>query len=170
MKWPYGRESRKISDCEKPVSERVNWLDPYVTGERALDRRVTTLDKWSELAMPIVCDIEFDRKMWRSSVNVLNDGLYVENLPHDAVVEVPAIVDAGGVHPVKVGPLPEALAAFTRTQISIQKLLVEAYRTRSKKLLLQALLLDPVVNSVSNAEKLLDEMLRKQAEFLPRFR
>jgi alpha-galactosidase/6-phospho-beta-glucosidase family protein len=53
--------------------------------------------------------------------------------------------------------------------LSIQRLITEAYRTRSKKLLLQALLLDPVVNSVIEAEKLLDEMLELQQEFLPDF-
>lgn len=64
----------------------------------------------------------------------------------------------------------ESLAAMCRTQISIQKLLVEAYRTKKKNYLLQALLLDPVVNSVSRAEKLLDDMLELQADYLPDFK
>jgi alpha-galactosidase/6-phospho-beta-glucosidase family protein len=68
-----------------------------------------------------------------------------------------------------VGPLPEGPAAFIRTQISIQRTITEAYRTRSKRLLLQTLLLDPVVNSVVEAKKLLDEMLALQREFLPTF-
>lgn len=168
LKWPLGRESRSVADFERSRGRR-NWLDPYIRGEKPLDERVTTLDKWGELAIPIICDIELDREMWRPTVNVLNDGGYVENLPTDGVVEVPAIVDGQGIHPQKVGPLPEALAAFTRRQISIQKLLVEAYRTRSKNLLLQALLLDPVVDSVSNAEKLLEDMFELQSEYLPEF-
>jgi len=40
-------------------------------------------------------------------------------------------------------------------------------RTRSRQLLLQALLLDPCVNSIAGAEKLLAEMLDLQREFLP---
>ena len=102
-------------------------------------------------------------------MNVVNDGLYVENLPADAIVEVPAEFGAAGCRPVKVGPLPEALAAFTRTQLSIQTLVVEAYRQKSKNLLLQALLLDPVVDSVGNAEKMLDHMLELQKDYLPEF-
>jgi len=41
------------------------------------------------------------------------------------------------------------------------------YRDRSKYFLLQALLLDPVVESPGQAEKMLDYMLDLQAEYLP---
>ena len=116
-----------------------------------------------------IADILEDKNKWEPSVNVMNTGKYVENLSTDAVVEVPAIVNATGVHPERVGPLPEALAAFCRTQVSIQLLLIEAYRQRSKKLLLQALLLDPVVDSVERAEKMLDYMLELQKDYLPSF-
>ena len=55
------------------------------------------------------------------------------------------------------------------TQFTIHALLTEAYRTRSRQLLLQALLLDPNVDSITRAEKMPDEMLRLQGEFLPSF-
>ena len=96
--------------------------------------------------------------------------MYVGNLPEDAIVEVPAEVDGNGIHPQKVGNLPEALAAMCRTQISIQKLIVEAYAKRSKKLLLEALLLDPVVDSAERARKMLDTMLDLQKDYLPEFK
>jgi alpha-galactosidase/6-phospho-beta-glucosidase family protein len=67
------------------------------------------------------------------------------------------------------GPLPEALAAFCRTQVSIQRLLIEAYRQRSRRLLLQALLLDPCIDSVRRAEEMLDAMLELQKDYLPQF-
>ena len=56
-----------------------------------------------------------------------------------------------------------------RTQFSIISLLTEAYRSRSRKLLLQALLLDPTVNSITAASRMLDEMLVLQSDFLPSF-
>ena len=120
-----------------------------------------------ELAVPIICDVVFDRKGRQLSVNVPNDGFAVSNLPEDAIVEVPAIVDAGGVHPVLVGPLPEAIAAMCRVQISIQNLLVEAYRERSRKLLLQALLLEPTVDDATQATDMMKTMLRMQKGYLP---
>ena len=161
VKWHYGMEHRKVRLRPSPPGR--HWADEFMEG-KAPD--------WiwrpsGELAVPIICDIQFDRGMFREAVNVLNTPLYVENLPAGCVVEVPAVVDASGIHPQNVGPLPETFAEMIRRQATICRLLTEAYRTNSKKLLLQGLLLDPVVNGVSAAEKMLDEMLELQKEFLP---
>ena len=120
-----------------------------------------------ELAVSIICDIEFDKGQRELAVNIANADCAISNLPEDAVVEVCATVDAAGLCPVPVGPLPEPIAAMCRTQISIQKLLVEAYATRSKKALVQALAIDPVVDSIPRARQLADDLLRVQADFLP---
>lgn len=120
-----------------------------------------------ELAIPIICDIEFNRNRKELSVNVPNKGFAISNLPEDAIVEIPARVDVHGVHPIKVGPLPEAIAAMCQIQISIQNLLVQAYREKSKRFLLQALLIDPMVNSIEHAEKMMEELLKIEANFLP---
>ena len=141
-------------------------IDPYLEG-KPLDKRA--LRRSGEIAVPVICDIELDRRRRHDAVNVLNSEGYIENLPREAVVEVPAFCDGRGVHPITVGALSEAHTAFVRTQVSIQRTVTEAYRTRSKNLLLQALLMDPVVNSIIEAEKLLDEMLELQAEYLPEF-
>jgi len=162
--WHYGGESRKVP---RKSSASRDWRDDYLSGKRAVDNNLVR--PGGEIAVDIIADILEDKGKWEPSVNVLNTGSYVENLPNNAVVEVPAIVDAKGVHPEKVGLLPEALAAFCRTQVSIQLLLIEAYRQHSKKLLLQALLLDPVVNSFQRAEQLLDYMLELQKDYLPPF-
>jgi len=165
VKWHYGLESRPLHLEEPPPSRPP--LEEYATGSRPLDDVV--LRRTTEITVPMICDIELDRGMWRPAVNVLNGAGYIENLPRDGVVEVPAMVDAAGIHPQKVGAIPEPFAAFIRTQFSIIGLVTEAYRTRSKKLLLQALLLDPVVNSITAASEMLDEMLALQSDFLPTF-
>jgi alpha-galactosidase len=102
-------------------------------------------------------------------VNVLNTEGYIDNLPRRAAVEIPATVDAKGLHPCHVGEIPETFAAMMIPQFTIHELITEAWRTRDKRLLLQALLLDPNVNSITAAEKLLDDMLKLQAAFLPSF-
>lgn len=163
--WHYGREWRKVPKSEAPSRD---WRDDYLCGRRAVDQNL--IRPGGEIAVDIISDILKDKNQWEPSVNVLNTGLYVENLDAKAVVEVPAIVNAAGVHPEKVGPLPEALAAFCRTQVSIQLLLIEAYRQSSKNLLLQALLIDPVVDSLKRAEEMLDYMLELQKDYLPEFK
>ncbi len=145
----------------------ADWRDAYLSGEKAADERLAK--PGGEIAVDIIADVLGDKRKWEPTVNILNTGGYVENLPLDAVVEVPAVVDATGIHPECVGPLPEALAAFCRTQVSIQLLLIEAYRQRSKRLLLQALLLDPCVDSIRRAEEMLDHMLKLQKDYLPAF-
>jgi alpha-galactosidase len=165
VKWHYGIESRRVPTEEpKPARSR---MERYASGELPLDK--DALSASGELAVPIIRAMELNERYWADSVNVPNADGYVEELPRDTVVEVPAWVDGNGIHPQKIGPLPEALAAFCRTQGSIQELVVEAYRKRSRNLLLQALLVDPVVDSVENAEKMLDDMLELQKDYLPRF-
>jgi alpha-galactosidase len=80
------------------------------------------------------------------------------NLPFDCAVEVPIALDGSGLHPVSIGNLPEPIAALLSTQAQVQKLSVEAAMHASKELALQALLIDPVLNSITAAEKLLDEL------------
>ncbi|MFB3882625.1 MAG: alpha-glucosidase/alpha-galactosidase [Armatimonadota bacterium] len=165
LKWHYGREVKPVARGEEAPEE--HWLDPYVSGKKPLDEKA--LSRSGELAVPIALAIEQNRPYHADAVNVPNTEGYVAELPRDAVVEVPATIDGKGVHPQKIGPIPEGLAAFCRTQCSIQKLLVQAYRERSKNLLLQTLLLDPVVDSVGNAERLMEDMLKLQKDYLPEF-
>lgn len=163
--WKYGLESRPVSLA--PTASPGPTLEDYAYGRAPLDGAITRVTE--ELTVPIICDIEFDRGSWRPAVNVLNREGYITNLPVGGVVEVPATVDAGGIHPHQVDALSEPYAAMIRTQFAIIDLVTEAYRTRCRKLLLQALLMDPVVNSIHAAERLLDEMLVLQREYLPSF-
>ena len=88
---------------------------------------------------------------------VFNRGT-VPNLPAEAAVEVPVMTDAAGIHPISLGPLPDAIAKLLTTQVNVQQLAVEAAVRASKEIALQALLIDPVVNSASAAVKLLDDL------------
>ena len=95
--------------------------------------------------------------------HVLDSGIVynrstIPNLPADLAVEVPVVVDAAGVHPISLGPLPDPIAKLMTMQANVQQLAVEAAIHASKEKALQALLIDPVVNSAGAAEKLLDEL------------
>ncbi|NOZ86139.1 MAG: hypothetical protein GXP49_07715 [Deltaproteobacteria bacterium] len=165
LKWPYGMEHKKIlPGPAAPASIEKNQVEEYLSGRAD----IADLARPSgELALEIIADIELDRGTWRPAVIVKNKDLVVRNLPKDAAVEVPAVVDKQGVHPLDFGPLPPGLAAISFLHADIQGLLVKAYRHRSRKYALQALLLNPQVNNLKSAEILLDEMLELQAEFLP---
>ena len=74
--------------------------------------------------------------------NVLNNGL-ISNLPKEACVEVPCLVDANGITPTYVGDLPLQLAAMNSSNIYPQLLTVEAAHTGNRETLYQAAMMDP---------------------------
>lgn len=165
VKWLHGLECRKVDAPLRPKFA-LN-LEDYASGQKAVDRWL--LRPSGEVAVPIITDLTLGRACRRPAVDVPNTEGFISNLPTNAIVEVPADIDGRGIHPVHVGDIPEGFAAAMRTQCTIQALLTEAYRTGSRQLLLQALLLDPVVNSIEQSEAMLDAMLKLQEDYLPPF-
>ena len=74
--------------------------------------------------------------------NVINNGL-ISNLPAEACVEVPCLVDSSGITPCYVGALPTQLAAMNSSNIYPQLLTIEAAHTGSREALYQAAMMDP---------------------------
>ena len=79
--------------------------------------------------------------------NVWNDGL-IDNLPGQAVVEVPCAVDQNGIWPVKVGSIPPQLAAVMRPHISVHELAVQGAMTKNRRLVEQAIMMDPLTGAI----------------------
>ena len=104
--------------------------------------------------------------------NVLNRGALIENLPCDACVEVPCLVDGSGVSPCRVGPLPVQLAAMNMTNINVQLLTIEAARTRKKEHIYQAAMLDPHTAaelSIDDIVRMVDELIDAHGNWLPKY-
>jgi alpha-galactosidase len=101
--------------------------------------------------------------------NVVNHGL-IDNLPDGAVVEVPSLVDATGVHPLPFGNIPPQGAALNRTYLSVAGLTVEAARTGNPGLVRQAVLVDPNASSSLTPAQiwaLCDALTVAHADLLP---
>ena len=110
-------------------------------------------------------------KPYKIGGNVLNTGL-ITNLPHNAVVEVPCLVDASGVSPTYIGDLPEVCAALNRTNINVQLLTIEAARTLRKDYIYQAAMMDPHCQSelsIDDIVKLCDALIEAHKGWLPEF-
>ena len=110
-------------------------------------------------------------RVYRGHFNVVNHGA-IRNLPDDCVVEVPGYVDTFGIHTPSIGDLPLGCAACCQSNITVQRLAVEAGRKGDIMLLRQAMLLDPLVGAVCNTEEvwqMVDEMLIEEAEWLPQY-
>ena len=87
--------------------------------------------------------------------NVLNTGL-IDNLPADACVEVPCMIDGDGIHPTHVGRLPVQLAAMNMTNINPQLLTIEAAVTGKREHIYHAAMLDPH----TSAELTIDDIIK----------
>ena len=85
--------------------------------------------------------------------NVYNEGL-IENLPNESCVEVPCLVDEGGLHPMQIGALPPQLAALNMSNIAVQALAVQAVLEKSKDAARHAVMLDPLTSAVLSLDEI----------------
>ncbi len=100
--------------------------------------------------------------------NVPNTGL-IDNLPADACVEVPCLVDGSGIHPCHVGRLPVQLAALNMTNINPQLLTIEAAHTHDRSYIYQAAMLDPHTAAelnIADIKSMVDEMIAAHGDFM----
>ncbi len=118
-----------------------------------------------ERAIPIIEGILTNSNHEEASVNLPNDEI-ITNLPRDLVVECPAIVNKEGLKGIKLGEYPKGLAALLRNQASVQDLVVEAILKKSKEIAFQALLLDPTIDNTKEAEKMFEEMLKINQDYI----
>lgn len=102
------------------------------------------------------------------SANLPNRG-QIPNFPTDAIVEGPAIADGSGMRPIAQPPLPAGIVGTLATRLAWVETTVEAALEGSRDKFIQALVLDGSVESLDTAEKLADELLAAQAEYLPQF-
>jgi 6-phospho-beta-glucosidase len=102
-------------------------------------------------------------------INFPNNGA-IGNLPRNAIVEGPCIVDRRGITPIVVGDLPKPLLGLTLHTLNWQELTVDAALMGDKDLLYQALLACPYVHDMEAARKIMDELLIAHAEFMPQFK
>ncbi|MBR5009160.1 MAG: alpha-glucosidase/alpha-galactosidase, partial [Clostridia bacterium] len=110
-------------------------------------------------------------KPYKIGGNVLNTGL-ITNLPRNACVEVPCLVDASGVNPCYIGDLPEQCAALNRTNINVQLLTIEAAVTHKKDYIYQAALMDPHTSSeldMDDTVALCDALIEAHGSWLEKY-
>jgi alpha-galactosidase/6-phospho-beta-glucosidase family protein len=147
--WEGGEEGYDFAADERERAEFANALDQVLAGAPLPSHWLTPSGE--RAAAAISAFVHNQKRVLESGV-VFNRGV-VPNLPPEAAVEVPVVADAAGIHPVSLGPLPDQIAKLLGTQVSVQQLAVEAAVRASKEIALQALLIDPVVNSALEARR-----------------
>jgi alpha-galactosidase len=153
------------------LSRVAHNLDEYAETKRKLDAGEPFEIEMSGEYAAVIVQAMTGGAPARIVANVPNDGgRLIPNLAAGACVEVPALVDGLGVHPVAVGPLPPQCAAYTRPAVDCQELTVEAALTEDRDLVYHAVLTDPQVQaalSLDEAWRMTDELIAAEAEWLP---
>lgn len=165
---PWERYNLYLYDWEAARSRReAQWQ-----AIRAMSRGDAPIDALrhaeSEGAAEIIDGLLGGPEVYRPAVNIPNRG-HIANLPAGAIVEVPALVGGWGIQGLNTGPLPEAIAELCRREITVASLSVQAAATGDRQAAWQALLLDPCINDLETARRILDAYLDEYDGYLPLF-
>ena len=120
-----------------------------------------------DIAVQVMLAIATDTRQ-EFHVNTVNHGA-ITNLPADAIVEAPALIDGGGVRTLSMGDLPESIVGFMHGLIAWQERSVDAALSGERNLVVQALMSHPWLHSAAVADRLCDDLLAAHAAFLPQF-
>ena len=104
--------------------------------------------------------------------NIINNGL-IPNLPANACVEVPCMINRNGVNGCYVGEIPEQLASLNRTHINVHLLAIEAAATLKKDKIYHAAMMDPHTRSeltLDQIRSLCDDLIKAHGNMLPKFK
>ncbi|MEB6255743.1 alpha-glucosidase/alpha-galactosidase [Mammaliicoccus sciuri] len=151
--------------CVNQIEEWEHMRDDIVNDQNLTHERTHEYGSYIIEAMET-------NKPYKIGGNVLNTGGLISNLPKNAVVEVPCLVDESGINPTYIGDLPEQLAALNRTNINTQLLTIEAALTQQKEKIYQAAMLDPHTSaelSISDIISLCDDLIEAHGDWLPTY-
>lgn len=150
---------RCVNQIARWKSAKEEYLNGQITHTRSKEYA-------SRIMESIVTDVPY-----KIGGNVLNNGL-ITNLPKEACVEVPCLVNRFGIQPTVVGDLPVQCAAMNMTNINAQLLTIEAAVTRKKDAIYQAAMLEPHTSSelsIDDIVKLCDELIEAHGDYLPKY-
>jgi alpha-galactosidase len=167
------RHDQEIDQFRIPVGEYLHRsesnIDEYETTLETLQSDTPLeLQPTSEMASEFIHAHQSGRAA-ELYVNVRNGGL-ISNLPQECCVEVPAVVDADGLHPQAVGSLPPQLAALNRTFLNVVELTVKAVLEADRSHIYQAAMLDPntaATLTTHQITQMCDELLAAHGDLIP---
>lgn len=97
---------------------------------------------------------------------VPNEGA-IENFDPEAMVEIPCIVGKDGYEKINQGRIPQFQKGLMEQQVSVEKLVVEAWIEGSYQKLWQAITLSRTVPSAGVAKQILDDLIEANKEYWP---
>lgn len=102
----------------------------------------------------------------RFFINTLNNGA-VSNMNDDSFLELLSEVSMDGIKPLPVGEMPRGIRGMQELVLDTHELTAEAVVERSFVKLRRAMLTDPLVNSIHDADMIIKELLERERANIP---
>lgn len=139
---------RKILEIKKIVDDKSIKVSEVFSTEQSEEPMIPLIEA-------LACDVSN-----KVIVNILNDGEYMKGLPKDYEVEIAAMVDMDGIHPIFNEGLPKPIMShLLRDRIAPVEMELAAFENHSREYLIDLILMDPWTRSRKQAEDLLDGIL-----------
>ncbi len=161
-----------VFDCD----EREEWtqrvweeIDDYISGKRPIAEFHSSIksDHATDVIQTMIVEDGRTYFINRSNFDNTEDGgRAVDNLPNDSYLELECRLDRNGPRPFKAGSFPRGLLGLQYLILDIHELTIEAIMKKNRELLVRALSIDPLVNSIATAQTLIDEIFELEAEAL----
>lgn len=162
-KWPPSR-AEQVMEIEKDLLR--DYADPTLT-EPPADLMKRGGAYYSTLATQLI-NSHYNDLGEVHVVNTRNNGA-VKDYPADWVLELPAKVDAKGIHPLPADPLPASCFGLISQVKMYEILTVEAAVHGDRNAMYQALLANPLGPSADKVQAVMDDMLETNKRWLPQF-
>lgn len=99
-------------------------------------------------------------------INTLNRGA-VANMSDDAFLELLCDVSMDGAKPLPVGDMPRGIRGMQELVLDTHELTAQAVVEGSRELLRRAMLTDPLVSSIGDADRIIEELLELEKDVIP---
>ncbi|MGL4254404.1 MAG: 6-phospho-alpha-glucosidase, partial [Fusobacteriaceae bacterium] len=149
-----GREKNVFGECRR------------ITEIGSSENTTLHVDVHASYIVDLASAIAFNTKE-RMLLIVENKGA-IENFDPTAMVEIPCLVGSNGPEPLTVGKIDQFHKGLMEQQVSVEKLVVDAWIEGSYLKLWQALTLSKTVPSASVAKKILDDLLEVNSDYWPK--
>ncbi|MGL4866835.1 MAG: 6-phospho-alpha-glucosidase [Cetobacterium sp.] len=148
-----GREKFVFEECKKIIENGTS-----------LNTKLH-IDEHASYIVDLARAIAFNTKE-RMLLIVENKGS-ISNFDSTAMVEIPCLVGNDGPEPLSIGEIPQFQKGLMEQQVSVEKLVVDAWIENSYQKLWQALILSKTIPSATVAKDILDDLIIANKVYWP---
>ncbi len=146
-------------------------VDDYLSGAKPIAEfhTKTKSDHATDIIQTMVNEDGRTYYVNRTNSDALKGDRAVGNLPGDAFLELECHLDRNGPRPLPVSDFPLGLRAQQFLILDVHELTIDAIVKQDRSLLVRALAMDPLINSIATAEVLIEELYEAEKEALPQW-